>query len=69
MKYLLLFLVAFFSGSIPFSYIFGKLFLKVDIRDLEIKTQEQLMHSGQEDFGLGSCRFFSTTLKGQCLFI
>lgn len=32
MRYFLFFLLAFFFGSIPFSYIFGKVFAKTDIR-------------------------------------
>ncbi|MEF3244399.1 MAG: glycerol-3-phosphate acyltransferase [Caldisericaceae bacterium] len=33
MLYVFLFLITFFIGSIPFSYLLGKIFFKVDIRD------------------------------------
>jgi len=33
MRYTFLFLIAFIAGSIPFSYLIGKIFFKVDIRD------------------------------------
>ena len=64
MKYLLLFLVAFFSGSIPFSYIFGKLFLKVDIRDFGDKNPGAVNAFRAGGFWVGFLSLLFDYLKG-----
>jgi len=65
MKNLLLFLLAFLSGSIPFSHILGKVFFKIDIRDFgEDKNPgpTNSFHAG--GFALGFPSLLLDYLKG-----